>query len=146
MSDVDLIIARLKARVPDLGGRVAGAAEFAALAATGKRPQVTPAAHVIPTGIAGKPMQPQVGLYVQKIERLFSVILSLRAADVSASRSLTPAADMIEAIIAAMAGWELGSRIGVMMFQRCNLVDASQGALAYELSFSLSDQLRINPS
>ncbi|MES2435059.1 MAG: hypothetical protein V4586_14700 [Pseudomonadota bacterium] len=144
--DVDLIIQRLKDRVPDLGNRVAGAAEFAALAATGKRPQTMPAAHVVPTGIVGKPMQPQIGMYIQKVERLFSIILSLRAADASASRSLTPAADMIESIITALAGWELGERIGVMIFQRSTLVDAGQGALTYELSFSLSDQLRIIPS
>lgn len=144
--DVDLIIQRLKDRVPDLGNRVAGAAEFAALAATGKRPQVMPAAHVVPTGIVGKPMQPQIGMYIQKVERLFSIILSVRAADASAARSLTPAADMIEAIIQALAGWGLGERIGVMIFQRSTLVDAGQGALTYELSFSLSDQLRITPS
>lgn len=144
--DVDLIIQRLKARVPDLGNRVAGAVEFAALTATGARPQVTPTAHVIPTGISGKPMQPQVGLYIQSIERQFSIILSLRATDASASRSLNPASDLIETIIAALAGWELGSRIGVMIFRRATLVDASKGALSYELSFSLSDQLRITPS
>lgn len=144
--DMDLIIQRLKDRVPDLGQRVAGAAEFAALAATGSRPQVMPAAHVVPTGIVGKPMQPQLGMYIQKVERLFSIILSLRAADASAARSLTPAADMIEVIIEALAGWELGGRIGVMIFQRSTLVDAGKGALTYELSFSLSDQLRITPS
>lgn len=148
MSDVDLIIARLKDRVPDLGLRVFGAVEFAALAATGKRPQVTPAAHVVPTSIVGKPMQPQIGMYIQKVERLFSIILSLRAADASAARSMTPAADMIEAIIAALAGWEFGDpqKIGVMIFQRSTLVDAGQTTLTYELAFSLSDQLRIIPS
>ncbi|OYU38608.1 MAG: hypothetical protein CFE33_15050 [Pseudorhodobacter sp. PARRP1] len=146
MSDVDLIIQRLKDRVPGLGQRVAGAAEFAALAATGKRPQSMPAAHVVPTGIVGKPMQPQMGMYIQKVERLFSIILSLRAADAAAARSLTPAADMIEAVIGALVGWEFGARIGVMIFQRSTLVDAGQGVLTYEISFSLSDQLRIIPT
>ena len=144
--DVDLIIARLKARVPDLGNRVAGAAEFAALTATGALPQVTPAAHVIPTGISGAKQAPQMGLYVQGIERLFSVVLTMRASDASASRSLGAASDLVEDIINALAGWELGGRIGVMTFRRAALVSASKGALSYELSFSLSDQLRINPA
>lgn len=144
--DVDLIIARLKSRVPDLGQRVAGAAEFAALTATGALPQVTPAAHVIPTGISGAKQSPQMGLYIQGIERLFSVILTMRAGDASASRSLGAASDLVEDIIKALAGWELGNRIGVMTFRRSALVSASKGALSYELSFSLSDQLRINPA
>lgn len=144
--DVDLIISRLKSRVPDLGNRVAGAAEFAALTATGALPQVTPAAHVIPTGISGSKQAPQIGLYVQGIERLFSIILTMRASDASASRSLGAASDLVEDIIKALAGWELGGRIGVMTFRRSALVSASKGALSYELSFSLSDQLRINPA
>jgi len=144
--DVDLIIERLKTRVPGLGQRVAGAAEFAALTATGALPQITPAAHVIPTGIAGAKQAPQMGLYIQGIDRLFSVILTMRAGDASASRSLGAASDLVEDIITALAGWELGNRIGVMTFRRSALVSASKGALSYELSFSLSDQLRINPA
>ena len=71
MSDVDLIIERLKDRVSRIWAmRVVGAAEFAALTATGAVPQVTPAAHVIPTGISGASRcSRRSGLYIQAIER-----------------------------------------------------------------------------
>lgn len=146
MADVDLIIDRLKARVPDLGGRVSGAAEFAALTATGSAPQVTPAAHVIPSGISGGKQNVQTGAYIQGIERMFLVILTLRAADASGSRILDRVSEFIDEIITALVGWELGNRIGVMQFQRCTLARAAAGIFAYELSFSIADQLRIIPS
>ncbi|WP_054007884.1 phage tail terminator protein [Cypionkella psychrotolerans] len=146
MADVDLIIDRLKARVPDLGMRVFGAAEFAALTATGAVPQVTPAVHVIPSGITGGKQNVQIGAYIQAVERMFSVILTLRAGDASGGRVLDRVSDFIESIIAALAGWELGDRIGVLQFRRCTLARAANGVFAYELTFSLSDQLRITPS
>ncbi|MDT8856431.1 hypothetical protein RNZ50_15665 [Paracoccaceae bacterium Fryx2] len=144
--DADVIIARLKARVADLGNRVAGAAEFAALTATGKAPQVTPAAHVIPTGIAGGKHLTQTGAYVQSIDRLFAVILTLRTQDASGARALARLDGLIEDIVQALAGWELGGRVGVVVFRRAALLRSTDGVFAYEITFSIADQLRITPS
>ncbi len=146
MADVDDITARLKERVPGLGGRAWGAAEFGALTATGQLPQVTPAAHVIPTGIKGGSQTPRTGAYVQSIERLYSVVLTVKAGDASGARALPVIGELIAAIIAALAGWDWGGRVGVMTFRGCTLSRAVAGAFVYDISFSIPDQLRFAPT
>lgn len=146
MADVDDIIARLKDRVPDLGGRVAGAAEFAALTATGAVPQVTPAAHVIPSGMSGGAHHAQTGGYLQGIDRLYSVVLTLKSGDAAGSRVLARVSQFIDDIVRALAGWAMGDRVGVLVFRRAQLARAAAGVFAYELTFSIADQLRIIPS
>lgn len=144
--DTDLIIARLKDRVPDLGTRVNGAAELANLTASGKLPQVTPAAHVIATGIAGGKHVAQLGSFVQTVDRLFSVILTLRSQDASGARALARIDGLISDIITALAGWDIDGRLGVFIFRRAVLLQTQDGVFAYEISFSIADQLRITPS
>ena len=146
MSDVDLIIDRLKVRVPDLGKRVSGAAEFAALTATGAAPQDTPAAHVIPSGITGGKVVAATGVFLQGTDRLYSIILTIRASDASGGRILDRVSEFIDDIIAALAGWNFGNRVGVMHLRRCTLARAASGVFAYELTFSIDDQLRIDPT
>lgn len=143
MADIDDIITRLKDRVPDLGSRAYGSAEFATLTATGQLPQVTPAAHVVPTGIKGGKQTAMTGLYVQDIDRLYSVILTVKAGDASGARALGNISALQEAIIGALSGWDLGGRTGVMTFMSCVTSRIAQGAFVYELSFSIPDQLRI---
>ena len=146
MAEVEDIITRLKARVPGLGGRAWGAAEFGALTATGQLPQVTPAAHIIPTGIRGGSQAPRTGAYVQSIDRLYSVVLTVKAGDASGARALPVIVDLIDAIIAALAGWDWGGRVGVMTFRGCTLARAVGGAFVYDISFSIPDQLRFAPT
>lgn len=142
--DAALIIARLKTLVPELGGRVAGAAELAQLTGQGKFPQVTPAAHVVPTGIAGGAHLAQTGAYVQTVERLYSVVLTLRTGDPSGARAMQPLDTLVDAIIGALAGWDTGSRLGVLAFRRAQMLPSPPGVLAAEISFTLKDQLRIS--
>lgn len=146
MADVDDIIARLKDRAPEFGGRVYGAAEFATLTATGQLPQVTPAAHVVPTGIRGGRQEMMSGVYVQNIERLYSVMLSIKAGDASGARALGNISILQEAIIGALAGWDWDGRTGVMTLVNCAPSRIAQGAFVYELSFFISDQLRFSTS
>ena len=144
--ELQAIIDRLKARVPDLGNRVEDVGALAALIATGGMAQVTPVAHVVPTGIAGGKHLAQTGSYVQAIDRLFSVILTLRTQDPTGKRALPRLADLIDGVVLALAGWDMGGLIGVVRFRRCTLIGADRGTFAYEISFSVTDQLRIIPS
>lgn len=146
MADVEDIITRLKERVDGLGGRVWGAAEFGTLTATGQLPQVTPAAHVLPTAGKGGSTSPRTGAYVQSIDRLYSVILTVKSGDASGARALTKIGELIDAIIVALAGWDWGGRVGVMVFRGWSQVRASSGVFAYDISFSITDQLRIIPT
>ena len=143
--DMELIIQRLKNRVPDLGNRVAGAAEFAVLTATGSAPQITPAVHVVPAAIVGGKATAASGAYVQSIEAYFSAILTLRTQDPTGKRALGRLSDLINEIILALSGWALGNKVGVVLFRRCTLIKAETGAFSYEISFSIADQLRIEP-
>ena len=144
--DADLIIQRLKDRVPDLGARVFGAAEFANLTTSGKLPQTTPAAHVITSGIAGGKHHPQLGSYIQTVDRLYSVILTLRSQDASGARALPKIDGLIADIIAALAGWDIDGRHGVFILRRAELLRTTEGMFVYQISFSITDQLRIIPS
>ena len=144
--DLPGIIDRLKARVPDLGNRVEDVGALAALTAAGGTPQVTPIAHVVPGGITGGKHLAQTGSYLQAIERLFSVILTLRTQDPSGKRAMSRLADLIDEIITALAGWDIAAMVGVVQFRRCTLIGADRGAFTYEIQFSVSDQLRIIPT
>jgi hypothetical protein len=141
--DLEPIIQRLKDRVPDLGQRVAGAAEFAVLTASGNSPQTTPFVHVVPAAIIGGKATAATSLYIQNIDEYFSCILTLRTQDPSGQRALPRLSMLIDDIIAALAGWALGGKVGVVVFRRSTLAKAETGAFSYEISFSIADQLRI---
>ncbi|MDB5658315.1 MAG: hypothetical protein JWS10_930 [Cypionkella sp.] len=143
--DLAPIIQRLKDRVPDLGQRVAGAAEFAVLTSGGAAPQVTPAVHVVPAAIIGGKATAGTGMYIQSIDEFFSCILTLRTQDPSGQRALPRLSQLIDDVIAALAGWSLGDKVGVIVFRRSTLAKAEAGAFSYEISFSIADQLRIAP-
>lgn len=142
---VDLIIARLKTLVPDLGNRVAGAAALAQLLAQNGVAQVTPAAHVLPAGITGGRVTALTGLYRQEIERLFAVVISVRSHDASGARALAGIETLINAVVVAIAGWTTAPYVGPFMLRRMQLARFSEGLAVYELTFGVADQLRITP-
>jgi len=143
--DVSLIITRLKEQVPDLGGRVAGAAALAQMMAQNGLPQVTPAAHVLPTGIMGGRETAQTGMYRQEIERLFAIVLSVRSHDGSGSRALGTVEALIEAVVLALAGWTPDPATGGFRLKRVALARFAEGMAVYEITVGLPDQLRIMP-
>lgn len=144
--DLQPIIDRLKARVSDLGNRVEDVGALAALTAAGGVPGATPIAHVVPGSIAGGKHLAQTGSYVQNIDRQFSVILTLRTQDPTGRKALPRLSDLIDEIITAIAGWDIGGLLGVVQLRRVTLIGADRGAFSYEIQFSVTDQLRITPS
>ncbi|WP_121064729.1 phage tail terminator protein [Chachezhania antarctica] len=140
---IDLVIARLKAEVADLGGRVEGAASFATLMQQNALPQVTPAAHVLPVGLTGGRANAATGMFTQLFDEAVGVILTIRGHDQTGGRSLDLTEALIRAVIEAVAGWEPADEIGSFRLVRGNLVSLRAGALIYQLDFSITDQLRI---
>jgi hypothetical protein len=134
------LIARLKDLVPDLGGRVQGAADMVRLMASGGEPGVTPIAFVVPSGIVGGAHQGMVGAYVQPLERLFSVIVTLRA-DATGLRVLDRLDGLINAVIDAVAGWDVGLT-SLFVFKRAQPIRSAAGSLTYEISFSVMDRIK----
>ncbi len=137
------IIARLNAAVPGLQGRIQGAGEFSALMKSNALPQVTPAAFVVPTGLMGSAGDAITGAFTQPIERMFGVIVVLRAADRTGARAIDPLDTLIDETLAAIVGWAPGNAVGVFRLVRGNLVSLSAGTIVYQLDFALPDQLRI---
>lgn len=140
MLDPVAIIARLKALVPDLGDRVSGASEWTRLTQSGAEPSVTPVAFVLPTGGVGGKHQGMTGAYVQPVELLVSVVLVLRT-DTAGLRALDRLAGLIDDIVNAIAGWDIGL-VGLFVFRRWQLIQAAKGTLTYEITFAIGDRIR----
>jgi hypothetical protein len=143
MTLVTEAIARLKARVPDLGNRVEAAANYATLMKSGGVPQAAIVAHVLFTGIGGGTALPLTGIYTQKISRLLSVILTVNTGNAQGGHWLDRAEAVIDAILAALLGWQPSGASGICTLRRSQLVDATGGVFRYELTFSCDHDLRI---
>lgn len=131
--------------IPVLAGRVHGAARLATLLSTGGLPQVTPAAFVLPLGIRGGTPDAVTGLYRQGIDRLWGVLLAARhAGDATGAAAHADLEPLIEATIAAIAGWGPDDAFGTFRLVKGELASLSAGgALTYQLDFAIEDQLRI---
>lgn len=145
---IEDIIARLKATVPALRGRVDGAAALAALLAAGALPKATPCAHVLPAGITGRAENPLVGVYRQQIDRLFAVVLTIDSHDRDGSRGLAEAETLIEAIHLALLGWSPPSLAGqgvphVFRLRTTSLSRFEDGQAVYQTIVAIEDQVRI---
>lgn len=143
MGLVSEAIARLKARVPDLGNRVEAAASYATLMKSGGVPQVAMVAHVIFTGIGGGRALPLTGIYTQKIDRLISVVLTVNTGNAQGGHWLDRVEAVVEAILAAMLGWQPTGASGICTLRRSQLIDATGGVFRYEITFSCDHDLRI---
>lgn len=143
MAVIPAVIARLNSMVPALGGRVAGAADLARLMASQTPPQVTPAAHVYPGGLLGGRAEPILGFYRQDIERLVSVLITVRSQDQAGARALDQIEALLDAVTEAVAGWAPTDSRGVFVLRRAQPAGASGAAFSFELTFSIPDDLRI---
>ena len=139
------VIARLDTYVPDLSGRIEGAAQFAALMKSNALPQVTPAAHVLPLGLQGGQADASAGEFTQIYQEVIGVVLTLRSNERTGAKALPPLDQLIMEVISAIAGWGPDSAIGVFRLVRGSILSMSAGTIVYQLDFSLSDQLRIIP-
>ena len=137
------LIARLKAEVPSLGGRVEGASALAALEAGNTPPQVATIAHVIPGGVLARDVQALTGFYRQRIERVAEVILSANTG--RAAPAAEDAEDLIDAIVMGLAGWTPPGAFSPLTFRGCRLLSARAGQFRWQITFSAPFELRIYP-
>ena len=135
----DDIRARLVDRVPALGGRVQAAADLAALQRSGGWPGVTPAAHVVPMGLAGGAQAPVFPRFRQKIDRLWSVILTIRSHDATGAKWIDRVEDLEAAILDAMLGWAPLTHAEAFVLRRAALIRFETGTMVREMTFALTD-------
>ena len=133
---LDVVKTRLGALVPDLAGRIDGAAEFTALMESMVLPSGGVRAYLLPMGIEAGPGEALAGMFSQPVTRRLGVLLFTRSSD---------AADLfVEAILAALAGWAPGDEVGVFELARARIIPAGAGLLGYQIEFTIADQLRIS--
>jgi hypothetical protein len=135
----DDIRARLVARVPALGGRVQAAADLAALQRSGGWPGVTPAAHVVPMGLAGGAQAPVFPRFRQKVDRLWAVILTIRSHDATGAKWIDRVEDLEAAILDAMLGWAPLAHAEAFLLKRATLIRFEAGTMVREMTFALTD-------
>ena len=137
------VIARLKAQVPDLGGRVEGAGSLAALAKAGGVPHAALVAHVVMAGLQGGAAIPMTGLYRQVINRLVTVLLTVNTGHAQGGRFIDAVEALIDEIIAAIVGWQPPATQSVFTCRQAQLLSAAGGVFSYEITFAVEQEVRI---
>lgn len=137
------VMDRLDGAVPDLSGRIEGAASLTALVKANALPPVTPAAHVVPLGLRGHEPAAVSGLYRQVVDESVSVLLTVRSYDRVGDAGLDPVDALVPQIIAALCGWQADGTLGPLRLVRGGVASLTAGALVYQLDFSAPTQLRI---
>ena len=140
---IDDVIARLEAQVAELQSRTFGAAEFTTLMQRKSLPAYPVAAYILPLGLQGSAATAAAGRFIQPIRESIAVVLIVNSLDQLGARALQRLHPMLREIIEAVAGWAPGDEAGVFELTRANIIDPGVGRLAYQIEFSISDQLRI---
>lgn len=137
------VITRLETEVPELAGRTDGGRAFVDLIRSKKLPARSIAAYVFPSGIQGARPDAAAGVYSQMLSHRTSVVLFVQSFDRTGSTALDRIDALLMRVIRAIAGWAPGDEVGVYRFERGQLVESGAGRLAYQLDFSIDDQMRI---
>lgn len=144
MFRIDELSARLKAKMPGL--EIQNAGQFARLIEGNQLPQFRQGAFVLPGRLIGGQAQAMTGMFTQTVTEGVSVVLVARvAADPAGAKALDEITPLIRSVVNAVCGWGPDDAPGVFVLSGGELVGSQQGALIYQLDFSLIDQLRITP-
>ncbi|MGK8234052.1 hypothetical protein ACLGGT_20415 [Roseovarius sp. MS2] len=140
---IDDVITRIEAEVPELAGRVDGGRAFVDLIRSKKLPAHSVAAYVFPSGIQGGRADAASGVYSQMLTYRTSVVIFVQSFDRTGATALDKIDQFLMRVVRALAGWAPGDEVGVHRFERGQLIESGAGRLAYQLDFSIDDQLRI---
>lgn len=137
------VIARLKARVPDFGGRIEGAMELADLMKRNALPQAPLSAFVLPLGLQGGEANSANQYFTQTFDEAVGVMITTRTFTQTGATAVDPLEVLRNAVIAAIVGWGPPTALGVFRLLRATLVSMDAGTVVYQIDFALTDQLRI---
>lgn len=140
---IDAVTTRLTAQVPELSGRIDGAAEFTALMSRGGFPTATPTAYLLPLGLLGGTPSAMSGAFIQDYAETLGVVLLFSSNDRTGEAALKRLRTIIFEVVEALVGWAPADELGVFRFTRGGMVSVKPGHIAYQLDFSITDQLRI---
>lgn len=141
---IDQVIRRIAERVPVLGLRVHGAGEYRRLLQSNALRTAAQGAYVMPAGIVGGRVSSITGAYIQAISNVVAVVIFVPDPNPAAGRQAATIDGLVQDVIQAVCGWEPENAIGQVELLRGAMINLGDAALAFQLEFSLSDQLRIS--
>lgn len=154
----DDIVARLGTVVTQLTNRVQGALALTEMLRQRALPNYTPAAFVVPNGLAFGAAEFGANSFVQAVDEVISIILVIRSAsDVRGARAQGELQPLIWAVVNALAGWaphvdeepleepdqDDVAEIGVLVPRSGRLVRLDAGTVYYQLDFAIQQQVRV---
>lgn len=149
----DAVAERLHVGVAALADRVETALSLAEMLRRKALPNYTPAAFVVPNGIAGRAAEFSENIFVQAAEEIVSVVLVVRTAgDVRGARTQASLQTLIWSVIFALCGWsppppdddQSGTDpVGVLELRRGRINSLDAGTVFYQLDFAIAQQVRI---
>ncbi|WP_126977469.1 phage tail terminator protein [Frigidibacter oleivorans] len=138
------IIARLGDRVVALAGRIRAAEDYAALLQMKGISSAQGGAYVMPSGIRGGRVESATGVFTQIVDEVIAVVI-LVPAERGLGRQGATIESLKQDVIQALCGWVPEEAIGPFQLVRGAMINLGEGALAFQLEFSVPDQLRIIP-
>lgn len=144
MLRVDDVHARLEAQVPELGGNLGSAGQFASLVERRQLPSWRVGAFVLPGTITGGQVRSaNAAAFIQDIEETIIVVLVVRvASDPKSSKALDEITPFVRKVVGGLIGWGPADAPGTFALTKGELVGSQDSALIYQLDFALQDQLR----
>ena len=137
---------RLEAQVPELAGKLQGAADWAEAIERTTVPDHPFFGYLVPTGFQGREPSAAVGRFIQSLDVRLSVVLGFRSRSATFERSLTDIDDKLQAVMTALCGWSPEADTpGVFQVESGAALDFRQGAFLFQLNFTVLDQLRVTP-
>ncbi|MBV1918994.1 MAG: hypothetical protein KUG65_13165 [Sphingomonadaceae bacterium] len=146
MIRLDEVRTRIEAKAPDFAGTFGNAAQFAAMVERDQLPQSDRAGYVLPGPLAGGTTTAATGMFIQDFTETVMVVLVIRhAGSALAKGALDELPPLVRDVIEGVVGWGPDDAPGVFKLGQAELVGSKNGALVYEIHFTLHDQMRVTP-
>ncbi|MFD1914116.1 Gp37 family protein [Halodurantibacterium flavum] len=143
---IEAVVQRLDARVPQLRGRVKGAADFARLMASNTFRDAQGGAYVLPMSLRGGAPQAATGAFVQPLDETLTVVLVRPSVDPRGPREPGELSQLIESVMEALAGFRPPHVPGPLRVTQGRMLNVGAGVLVYQLDFAVTRHLRISPT
>jgi len=138
------VITRLGERVDALAGRIRAAEDYTALLQMKGISSAQGGAYVMPSGIRGGRVEAATGVFTQIVDEVIAVVI-LVPAERGLGRQGATIESLKQDVIQALCGWVPQEAIGPFQLVRGAMINLGEGALAFQIEFSVPDQLRIIP-
>ena len=138
------VITKIDADVPSLSGRVRAAEDYTALLQMKGISSAQGGAYVMPSGMRGGSVNAATGVFVQDVDEVIAVVILVPAERGLGQRGTT-IDTLKKQVIEAICGWVPDDTSGPFQLVRGAMINLGSGVLAFQIEFSVPDQLRIRP-